>query len=470
MLCRLLCILFFVGWTGEWPLERDPDLYMGLWRSPLEVFGPLFASVPGIGLFPWQLLLLAMVPACLTGTGRRAPLLNTAIVVSFASIVLTFLWGWFRGGIPYWAYYQLWRFMTGLLLAFMLQSAIRSPKDLRIIAYTVLLAALVRATLAIYFYWTIVHGKLTSPGIYMTTHDDSLLFLSGILIVLSWAVVRGGGRAWLVAVFASAHLLYAMVLNNRRLVWIELVLSLLVMLFLLSPAKRRRVTRWLPVVAPVILVYIAAGWSSSDPIFAPIQAISTAGSIQDPSSLARLEEIRNLLYTLTTAGNPLLGTGWGIGYREATSIYTHFGTSFEQYPYLPHNSLLGVAVFAGFVGIAGIWIVVPITALLAMRGYGGTADPTVRAAAMTVLCLLPAYGVQCYGDIGFQSMTCGVLLGIAMGVSGKLAVWAASHAHSSDHSRSPTPVPQASGGSRNAPRLVRYLDRRVPNRPTRLRS
>ena len=176
---------------------------MGLWRSPFEVFGPLFVSVPHINLFPWQLLFLAMVPACLSAGGRRAPLLDKAIAASFASIALTFLWGSVHGGSPYWAYYQLWRFMAALLLAIMLQSAIGSPRDLRTIAYTVLLAALVRATLASYFYWTIARGKFTDPSRYMTTHDDSLLFICGILIVLSWAVVRGRRSAWLFAVLAS---------------------------------------------------------------------------------------------------------------------------------------------------------------------------------------------------------------------------------------------------------------------------
>jgi hypothetical protein len=43
---------------------------------------------------------------------------------------------------------------------------------------------------------------------------------------------------------------------------------------------------------------------------------------------------------------------------------------------------------------------------------------------MTVLCILPAYGVQCYGDIGFQSFTGNLLLGVAMASAGKVAAWA----------------------------------------------
>ena len=80
-----------------------------------------------------------------------------------------------------------------------------------------------------------------------------------------------------------------------------------------------------------------------------------------------------------------------------------------------------MAVFGGLVGIAGIWLVVPVAAYLAMRGYRAATRPVERAAAMTALGILPAYGVQCYGDIGFQSLTCGLLLGVAMAVAGRVS-------------------------------------------------
>jgi O-antigen ligase len=184
------------------------------------------------------------------------------------------------------------------------------------------------------------------------------------------------------------------------------------------------VNQFLLLAVPVLLVYVLVGWDHPGAIFAPVRALSTAGSNEDVSSLARLEEIRNLLYTLTTAGNPLLGTGWGIPYQKTTSIYANFGADWWQYPYLPHNSLLGVAVFGGLVGILGIWLVVPVAAFLATRGYLGARGPADRAAALAALCILPAYGAHCYGDIGFQSLTCGLILGVALGVAGKVSVWA----------------------------------------------
>jgi len=406
----------------------DSILYSGHWRSPFQVFGPLFVSVPGLSLFPWQLVVLALAPVCLLTPGafrKRAWAMDAAILISFGSVALTFLWGWMRGGSPYNAYYQLWRFLTALLVGLLLLSVIRNSGDLKALGLTVLMAALVRGTLAIYFYWAYVHGKIDPAPAHMTTHEDSLLFVGGVLIMLSWALARGKASSWFALVLVSSVLFYAIVLNNRRLAWIELVLAFVSMYILVSPGRLgRRLNRYLLPIAPVVIAYLVIGWDSPGAVFAPVRALSTAGSNEDASSLARQEEVRNLLYTLSVAGNPVLGTGWGMPYQKVSSVYSNFGAEWWQYAYLPHNSLLGVAVFGGLVGLCGIWLVVPMAAFLGTRGYRGATRPIDRAAAMAALSILPAYAAQCYGDIGFQSLTSGLILGVAMGVAGKVSALA----------------------------------------------
>ena len=117
MLCRILCVLLFVAWTAERPLEEDRVLYSGLWRSPLEALGQLFVTLPGIRQPAWRILLLAMVPFCLlarSAFGRRPRAMDAAILFSFASVGATFLWGLLRGGSAYQAYFQLSSFVTAL--------------------------------------------------------------------------------------------------------------------------------------------------------------------------------------------------------------------------------------------------------------------------------------------------------------------------------------------------------------------
>jgi hypothetical protein len=429
VLCRVMCVMLFVAWTAEWPVQAGTGLYCELWRSSLQALGPLFVSVPGISLMPWQILLMVLAPVCILWPGAfrgRALAMDWAILTSFGSVALTFFWGLARGGSAYNAHYQLWRFLAALLVGVLLLSVVRSSRHLRALGLTVLLAALVRGTLAIYFYWTQVRDKIVPPPPHMTTHDDSLLFVAGLLVVLSWALARGGRGAWFATVVVFAHLSYAIVLNNRRLAWIELLFGLVIIYLILPRGRqRRRVNRRLLFAAPVVLVYVVAGWNSAAPAFAPVRAFATAGSNADASSLARQEEIRNLLYTLSRNGNPLLGTGWGRPYEKVTSVYANFGEEWWQYGYLPHNSLLGVAAFGGLVGVFGIWLVVPVAAFLATRGYREATRHVDRAAAMAAVSILPAYSAQCFGDVGFQSLTGNLILAVAIGVAGKVAAWGA---------------------------------------------
>jgi len=430
VLCRALCALLFVAWTAEWPLEADPHLYCGYWRSAFAVLGPLFVAIPGIGLLPWQLMVMAMAPPCLLRPGvfrGRAAALDAAIAISLASVAATFVWGWMRGGSPYHAYYQLWRFLVALLIALLLHSVLRNAGDIKAVGATLLAAALVRGCLAIYFYRVIVAGRIDPPPEYMTNHDDTLLFVAGLLIAVGWALVRASWGAWIVALAASPVLVYAIVVNDRRLAWIELVLVVAVLCLLPTGAARRRRNAFLLAAVPLLVAYTAIGIGRPEPVFGPVNAVVSASGNEDASSLARQEEVRNLLYTLSAARNPLLGTGWGVPYVKVTSVYANFDeTRWWQYRYMPHNSLLALAVFGGLVGIAGIWMVVPVTAFLATRGFRSATRPAERAGALAALGILPAYGVQCYGDLGFQSLTCALILAVAMAVAGKAAVLAAS--------------------------------------------
>jgi O-Antigen ligase len=423
----VLFFLLFAAWVGEWPLELDNVLYLGQWRSTFVIFGPLFEPLPGIRLFPWQVLLLLTVPFCLQSSlapDQRSPELNRAILVSFASVVLTVLWGAIRGGSLYFAYYQVWRFLAALLLAYVLVGAMRSPRDLVTLAKIVILAALIRGSLVIYFYWIHVRGKMYPVPEYMTNHDDSLLFVMAILIVGTWALIQGGKATWMKATLVTLYLFYAIVLNDRRIAWVELVMAAAAIYLLIGPGPvRTTVNKILIALLPILIVYIAIGWGREGAIFSPVQALTSVKDGDDPSSLTRQEELRNLLYTLSTNGNPLFGTGWGRPYEIVERIWSNYPEDWILVPYTPHNSLVGLAVFSGLVGIFGIWGVVTVAGFLGALGYRTSKDPVPRAAALVAVGTLVAYGVHCYGDIGLQSFACCTMFGAAMATAAKVAAW-----------------------------------------------
>jgi hypothetical protein len=451
MLVRLIFALLFVGWVGEAPVEVDSVTYSGLWRSPFEAFAPLFMPIPGIRIVAWQLLLLVLLPvaAASGGSARQRPKeLETAMLISVACIAVTFAWGLLRGGSAYYAYFQLWRFLAALAVAYVLASTLRTRGELRTIAALIIAAAIIRGALVMWFYWNHVQGRMYPPPEYMTNHDDSLLFVTAILAAGCHAAIERRRSLWLGAAVLTVFLFYAMVLNARRLAWVELAFALGVVYYMIGPSPLRdRIHRWALVVVPLALLYVVVGWGQEGALFAPVKALSTTGSDRDASSLARLEEIRNLLHTLTAGGNPLLGTGWGLPYQKLSSVYANYSAEWVLALYTPHNSLLGVAAFSGLVGLLGIWCVVPVGAYLAARSYHRTPDPVLRTTAMVSLGVLAAYGVHCYGDIGFQSFPCGLLLGIALASAGKVSVWTARQPVTGSAAPSATVPPPLRGAS-----------------------
>jgi hypothetical protein len=452
LVATLLFGILFIGWVAETPLT-DNVLYHGMWRSTFVILAPLITAVPGISVSPWQILLVALVPFCIGTSGanrEHARDMDRAIYASVACIVITFLWGVIRGGSAYFAYYQVWHFLAALLIAYLLMSAVRSERDIVTLGKIVIVAALIRAALCIYYFWTHLYGKVFPLPDFVTDHEDSMLWVVATLILMIWVLLKGGRAAWVVASVSIPVMFYAVVLNNRRIAWVELVLAMLLTYFLLGAGPLRTwINRWAIRALPLVIVYAVVGWGSESAIFAPVHALSTTGSNYDASSLTRLEEDRNLLHTLVDLGNPILGTGWGKPYDKAESYYSNYAADWILYLYTPHNSLLGLAVFSGLVGVIGIWGVVTMGAYLAARGYRRTTELVPRAAAMAAIGSLAAYSAHCYGDIGLQSFKGALILGVALAAAGKVAVWGAEVP-----SANPVPTTVGVGRASHRPRFA----------------
>ncbi len=272
-----------------------------------------------------------------------------------------------------------------------------------------------------------------------------MIWVVGTLIVVTWACIKGGRVRWITAGVVVACLLYAIVLNNRRIAWVELGLSLPLIYMLMGAGPlRSRINKWLLRAAPLVVVYVVAGLGSDSGVFAPLHALLTTASNYDPSSLTRQEEARNLLHTLVDIGNPIMGTGWGRPYDKAESYWSNYDAAWVLTLYTPHNAILGLAAFSGVIGVLGIWGVVPMGAFLAARGWWGSTAPVPRAAAIVALGALAAYSVHCYGDIGLESFQGSLIFGAALGTAGIVAAWG-------DALRAARPSAVQAGGGRMTP-------------------
>ncbi|HEX9486852.1 MAG TPA: O-antigen ligase family protein [Gemmatimonadales bacterium] len=409
----------------------------GLWRSPLYVAGALLLShlnvtIPIKALF-FSGLDLALVLLAATWAFRRmtashvdlrghvppAAPLRSAALLCLVAIFVVWGYGLLRDGADF--RFSLWQVYRVIYLpcVFLLYTAgIRGSGDGRAFGIALILAALVRACLAAYL-------RHLFPSVeqmpYATAHADSMLFADAFLLVLIVFFERPSPRNLLVSLATLPLLTWGMIANNRRLVWVELLVGLLVLYFI-TPFTRlkRRIAQTVAVSLPALALYAVLGWSSPSSIFAPVRTIrSVMDSAADPSALWRDWENYNLFYTVKS--NPLFGTGFGHGYVEIVRL-PDISKNFELYRFAPHNSVLGLIAFSGAVGFAAMWLIIPLGVFFAVRSYRFSTTPRDRTTALATVGILVVYVVHCYGDMALGSWTSVFTVAPALALVAKQAV------------------------------------------------
>jgi hypothetical protein len=202
---------------------------------------------------------------------------------------------------------------------------------------------------------------------------------------------------------------------------VELGIGLLVLYFI-TPFTRlkKRITQAVVISVPVMLIYLAAGWSSSAKIFAPVHTIR---SVIDPHADASTfwRDLENYNLYVTIRSNPVLGSGLGHGYIEAIHLPS-IANAYALYRFAPHNSILGLFAYAGGLGFAGLWLIIPLGMFFAFRSYRFATTREQRIVALTSVGILLAYELHCYGDMGLGTWASVFLVAPALALTGKLAV------------------------------------------------
>jgi hypothetical protein len=429
-----LLVLGVLCLTLENPGENQA---VGLWRSPLYVPGALLLghlnlTIPVKALFfsgldlvllllaiTWVVRRLAGSDVDTRGQFPTAPPLRGAALLCIVAIVFVWAHGLLWQGADF--RFSLWQVFRVIYLpcVFLLYSAgLRGPSDSGRFGVALVVAALIRALLAVYLRH-LFPDLVQMP--YATAHADSMLFADAFLVLLVVFFERPGRRTLAIAVATLPILTWGMIANNRRLVWVELLAALLVLYFI-TPFTRlkKRIAQAVACSLPVILLYVAVGWSSGAKVFAPVRVLrSVMDSDADRSTLWRDWENYNLFYTVRT--HPLIGTGFGHGYTEVVKLPDISG-NYELYRFAPHNSVLGLVAYAGLIGFAGMWLFIPLGVFFAVRSYRFSTTPRDRSTALATVGILVAYLVHCYGDMGLGTWTSVFTVAPALALVAKQAV------------------------------------------------
>jgi O-Antigen ligase len=428
-----LLVLGFLCLTLENPGEVFAS---NKWSTPLQVLGALLlghlnVTIPIQALFfsgaDLLLLLLAGVwvwrrltssQVDLRGNVAIAAPLRSAALLALATIGAMWAFGLVRADADFGK--SLWQVKQVIYLPciFLLYCAgLRGPSDSRALGIALLLAALLRACLAIYVRH-LFPSLVEMP--HVTTHADSMLFADAFLLALVLFFEHPSGKNLLLLAGALPVLTWGMDANNRRLVWVELGLGLLV-LYCITPFTRlkRRIAQALAIAAPIVLLYLALGWNSSSRMFAPVRTIHSLVDSSDPST--RWRDFENYDLALTAKANPLLGTGFGHPYDEVIRL-PDISADYELYRHVPHNGVLSSFSYTGLLGFIGIWSIIPLGMFFAARAYRFSTTPRDRSTALTCIGILVAYLVHCYGDMGLGTWTSLFTVAPALALVGKQAV------------------------------------------------
>ena len=426
-----LLALVFLALVLESPSERPGN---GQWKSPLYIVGALLlanlnTTLPvralrfsGIDLLTGLLFVVWLyrrvmgrheVPADTPETAR--PVTKFALV-SFGTLMFLIAWGVVTRGDATNALWQTQKLMYVPIMFALMSATFRGPKDHHVIGGLIIAAATVKGLLAVYL-------RMTLPGDppYVLTHSDSMLFATAFSIPLVRLLIKADRKSGQMCLLVMPVLIAGMICNGRRLVWVEVTISAIIVLLMTpwTPLKRALV-RGLVVMLPFMPVYLAAGWNSGSAIFKPVKTFrSIADSKSDRSTETRDIENFNLIYTLKS--HSIIPLGFGHEYIELVQA-DDISQFFQQYRYIPHNSVLGLWAFAGTLGFTGLWMVIGITVLMAARAYRKTRDVDYQTAALCCITTVFVYLMQAYGDMGLVSWIGVFIIAPAMVVAGKLAV------------------------------------------------
>lgn len=433
---RLLPLTMLVAFSLDFPSEQP---YTGLWRPPWMPLSELFfdnvrKTIPGsfIPFSPYFLLLFLMTIRAVTASHPTpdpvARPMRRAVGLCLAALAAVEVRGILAGGDIQTSLRQITGLVTVPMVALLVIEGTRNHAGLvERLAKAVLLAAAWKALLAVFAYVSYIRPMfgvvridpdgfpIPSPE-YVTTHSDSVLWAWALMIVvLRWFDGRWRQRRFQLLLLGPLYAI-AIILNARRLTWVQLALAGMVVVWLSRPAVKQQLGRVLSVTWPVILVYVAIGWTSQAAVFSPVQSLRSVFSTSDASNASR--DIENLNLVFTFRQHPILGTGFGHPY-DVLVAPVDLSKGFEEFRYIPHNSLLALWSFAGPIGFIGFWSVIVVGMTFAVRAYRD-APPDAqwpRTVALWSASGLLIYMLQAWGDIGMQASYPAFVAGASCGLA-----------------------------------------------------
>lgn len=300
---------------------------------------------------------------------------------------------------------------------FLTSAFIRDRRAIRAVLWTIVGTVGFKAVQGIYV-WMTSRSLQPKPQSYIS-HEASYFFVIFVMLVAAlWLFdQRGRLRTW--ATWLLPVVLFAMLVNDRRVAWEMLgggFLCFGVIAYKAMPIRRNLLGK--AVVGLVLLsaVYFPVMWNSTSSAALPARAVKSQvnPSYRDASSdVYRVQENDNL--ELNIRQSAPFGKGFGIKIDYALPI-ADISSQDPAIIYIPHDEVLYVLMTMGLLGGVAVWSLIG-TAIISGARLALVRDHELAVVGMVVACALVAYALIGAEDVGFFfyriAFITGTLLGMA---------------------------------------------------------
>ncbi len=430
----LFGLVFFAALCDSLPIELPGG---GLWEPPLyPMYSVLFENLNKVFpvealrfsavdlLYVLSLLLLAaraLLRIRVDRTGRlpATSAVYAVVALAFVGVVWLEVWGvGVRGGDFRQSLWQIRQLLWLPTVTVLFVLTLRGVRDFDLVLNLIIAASCLKLVSVVWFYVTVARPMVFEPAT-LTSHYDSILFSISIATLVSRYLHTMRWRYLVLLGTVGLWIMLGVVLNNRRLCFVNIAVSLFMIALMLRGPMKRAIIRYGLLAMPLAFVYVSVGQVANSKVFKPAKLVMSVVKQDDRSSSTRDVENYNLLVTLKQSR--ILGSGWGHEYIEEVKG-DDISHAYPQYRYMAHNGVLWLWSVGGLTGFTLLWMPLSIGIFLARRAYLFARTAGERSAAAMTICMMVTYMLQAWGDIGTQHLNSTLTLAVALAMSAKLAV------------------------------------------------
>lgn len=394
-----------------------------------DALRPAIATVPGPGLTPLELVVLASVMGVVARRVFVAEFrfaygsLILPLLVLTALLAVAVGFGLAQGGDRTAAKWETRGIFLLLPLYFVAVNTLRTPANLRLFSFVLGASLFVACVETLYRHFTYIRGYDTGVFTDLAFAHEVSIFAAALAFYLLTQCLWSRSP-WRTVICSGLALipLSALIVTHRRAGMIALDVALILLALTLLRTDVRRFLVIVPLSIIVIAGLLAATWHEPGGLGQPARAFQSITGASE-----RSEDISSDEYRDREAANvrsnilarPVQGLGFGREYDFPNPL-PDLSSFWPMYRYLPHNSVLWVWMKGGVLAFVSLLFLFALAMNRSAQLFNILADPSLRTAALTAGACVLMFAVFAYTDLGLVTPAAVCFFGLALGVIGAL--------------------------------------------------